>query len=205
MKMSKNQLALPHGHPSHGGIKLSILSPRRRRAEAALWRAAQAEGTSGERTEERGNQEKCASSPQPSPPSDGGEGETEELDAPLHPTSNRTHWSRRKFVSTLAQSTAVGGALGSSGLVLAATESTRGTSRPRKIAILATEVRKLSHAQHFIDRFLEGYGWEERHHHPPMNLAGPHGDQIAGNDLSPQAAPRPPLKLWTTATVAPTP
>ncbi len=202
MKMSKNQLALPHGHPSHGGIKLSILSPRRRRAEAALWRAAQAEGTSGEMTEERGNQEKCASSPQPSPPSDGGEGETEELDVPLHPTSNRTHWSRRKFVSTLAQSTAVGVALGSSGLALAATESTRRTSRPRKIAILATEVRKLSHAQHFIDRFLEGYGWEGRHHHPPMKLAGLYVDQFADNDLSRERARRHHVKLCPTVAEA---
>ncbi|HEY2952017.1 MAG TPA: c-type cytochrome domain-containing protein, partial [Verrucomicrobiae bacterium] len=71
------RLALPPAR--QGCIKLSLLSTR---------------GTSGERTvhppqccyggrEERGNQHKPASSPQPSPPSDGGEGEIEELDAAL--------------------------------------------------------------------------------------------------------------------------
>src|SRR5213594_482287 len=49
-----------------GCSKFSLLSPR---------------GTSRERTEERGNQQERASSPQPSPPSDGGEGE--ELDPAL--------------------------------------------------------------------------------------------------------------------------
>jgi hypothetical protein len=47
-----------------GCFTLFILSPR---------------GTSGERTEERGNQQQRASSPQPSPPADGGEGEIQEL------------------------------------------------------------------------------------------------------------------------------
>jgi len=56
---------------TQGCIKLSILSPR---------------GTSGERTEERGYQQKRTSSPQPSPPSDGGGGEIEELDAALDAT-----------------------------------------------------------------------------------------------------------------------
>jgi hypothetical protein len=53
-----------------GCIKLPILSPR---------------GTSGERTEEGGCsvcQLKCASSPQPSPPSDGGEGKFGSLKQP---------------------------------------------------------------------------------------------------------------------------
>src|SRR6266704_4508672 len=60
------KLSIKPRWPRQGCIKLSILSPR---------------GTSGERTEERGNQQKRTSSPQPSPPSDGGEGEIEELDA----------------------------------------------------------------------------------------------------------------------------
>src|SRR6266704_3364071 len=37
----------------------------------------------GQRTEERGSQQKGASSPRHSPPSDGGEGEIKELDADL--------------------------------------------------------------------------------------------------------------------------
>ncbi len=40
-------------------------------------------GTSGERTEERGNHERRASSPQPSPPSDGREGESQDLETAL--------------------------------------------------------------------------------------------------------------------------
>src|SRR6266540_2527427 len=53
------------------------LSPRRRRAGAALWRAAKAEGTSGERAGERGRSAK-SKPPLPGPllpPTSGGEGE----------------------------------------------------------------------------------------------------------------------------------
>lgn len=56
--------------------------------------------------------------------------------------------------------------------------------RPAEIAILATEVRKYSHAQHFIDRFLEGYGWHGAHHVPPMRLVSLYVDQFPDNDLS---------------------
>ncbi|HEY2953153.1 MAG TPA: selenocysteine-specific translation elongation factor [Verrucomicrobiae bacterium] len=56
--------------PGQGCSKLALLSPR---------------GTSGERTEERGNQPERASAPQPSPPSNGGEGEVKALDAALVP------------------------------------------------------------------------------------------------------------------------
>jgi len=66
--------------------KLAILSPR---------------GTSGERTGERGGstcQLKRASSPQPSPPSDGGEGEIQELYAAQTPPG-RVGYSIDKYVS----------------------------------------------------------------------------------------------------------
>ncbi|MFZ1757418.1 MAG: hypothetical protein WBO46_13950 [Caldilineaceae bacterium] len=53
-----------------------------------------------------------------------------------------------------------------------------------KIAIIATTVRKYAHAQHFIDRFLEGYGWDSHHHHPPMDLVSLYVDQVGENDLS---------------------
>src|SRR5690242_9927900 len=35
-----------------------------------------------------------------------------------------------------------------------------------KVALVGTVVRKLSHAQHFVDRLLEGYGWHGEHHYP---------------------------------------
>jgi hypothetical protein len=55
---------------------------------------------------------------------------------------------------------------------------------PKTIALLATEVRRHSHAQHFIDRFLEGYGWEGRWHRPEVRLASLYVDQFPENDLA---------------------
>lgn len=54
--------------------------------------------------------------------------------------------------------------------------------RPR-IAAIATEYRKYSHTQHIVDRFLEGYGWNGRHHRPPMDLVSIYVDQTPENDL----------------------
>src|SRR6185436_19267682 len=65
-------------------------------------------------------------------------------------------WTRRKFVSTLSRSA---GIVAGAPAVLGAAQS-KGSGKRKRIALLATEVRKYSHAQHFIDRFLEGYGWQ---------------------------------------------
>ena len=46
-----------------------------------------------------------------------------------------------------------------------------------KIAAIVTEYRKYSHGQHIVDRFLEGYGWNGEHHHPPMDLVSLYVDQ----------------------------
>ena len=113
----------------------------------------------------------------------------------------RSHWSRREFMAALAQSTAAGVALGSQNLALAAPQ-TKSSRRPKKIAILATEVRKLSHAQHFIDRFLEGYGWQGQHHYPPIELAGLYVDQFPQNDLSRERARRRHVKIYPTVAEA---
>ena len=51
------------------------------------------------------------------------------------------------------------------------------SARP-KIAAICTEVRKYAHAQHFLDRFLEGYGWDNRHHRPPFDLVSLYVDQV---------------------------
>src|SRR5947207_13044737 len=51
-------------------------------------------------------------------------------------------------------------------------------ARRPKVAIVATVVRKYSHAQHFVDRFLEGYGWQGEHHYPPMDLVSLYVDQF---------------------------
>src|SRR5215213_130309 len=56
-------------------------------------------------------------------------------------------------------------------------------ARP-KIAAICTTYFKYSHAQHIVDRFLEGYGWNGTHHHPEMDLVSIYIDQIRGDDVS---------------------
>src|SRR5437667_7607811 len=75
-------------------------------------------------------------------------------------------------------------------------------ARRKKIAILATEVRKLSHPQHFIDRFLEGYGWQGRYYHSPLKLAGLYVDQFPENDLSRDRARRHHVTIYPTVAEA---
>src|SRR5689334_15868461 len=52
----------------------------------------------------------------------------------------------------------------------------QGQKRPQLAAVI-TEYRKFSHGQHIVDRFLEGYGWNSAHHHPPMDLVALYCDQ----------------------------
>ena len=55
---------------------------------------------------------------------------------------------------------------------------TAAATRPRlKIAAVVTEYRRYSHAQHICDRFLIGYGWENRHHKPECDLVALYVDQ----------------------------
>lgn len=68
-----------------------------------------------------------------------------------------------------------------------------------KIAAIVTEYRKYSHAQHIVDRFLEGYGWNGAHHHPPMDLVSLYVDQRNRGDLTPDRAQRfPTMKVYPT-------
>lgn len=70
--------------------------------------------------------------------------------------------------------------------------------RPR-IAAIATVYFKYSHAQHIVDRFLEGYGWNGRHHRPPMDLVSLFVDQRGENDISADRLERfPTMKLYPT-------
>ena len=50
-------------------------------------------------------------------------------------------------------------------------------TRP-KIAALVSVYHKHAHAQHIADRFLEGYGWNGRHHRPEMDLVSLYVDQV---------------------------
>jgi hypothetical protein len=72
------------------------------------------------------------------------------------------------------------------------------SSRP-KIAAVVTTYFKYSHAQHIVDRFLDGYGWNGAHHYPPMDLVSLYVDQVGANDLSRERAARhPEMKIYPT-------
>ncbi len=98
----------------------------------------------------------------------------------------RKNWTRREFLQTLGTASFAGTvAPFRTGPVIDA-----GKIRKKRVAIIATEIRRWSHAEHFVDRFLEGYGWEGRHHYPPFQLAGLYVDQAPPGDLTPDRARR---------------
>jgi hypothetical protein len=114
----------------------------------------------------------------------------------LRQSSGSPLWTRRQFTTTTAAAMA---SLAMPPLAFAAAKDPPPRSaRRKKVALLATEVRKLSHAQHFIDRLLEGYGWQGRHHRPPMELAGLYVDQFPEGDLTPDRARRHGVKVFPT-------
>jgi hypothetical protein len=68
-----------------------------------------------------------------------------------------------------------------------------------KLAAVVTVYRKYSHAQHIVDRLLDGYGWNGTHHHPPMDLVALYVDQVGPDDLSHERAGRhPSMKIYPT-------
>ena len=103
-------------------------------------------------------------------------------------------WSRRRFLAASA------GALAASSLPLPSIPAV--TPRPKRVALIATEVRKYSHAQHFVDRFLEGYGWGGRHHRPPVDLVSLYVDQFPEGDLSRERSKRFGVKIYPTISEA---
>lgn len=66
-----------------------------------------------------------------------------------------------------------------------------------KLAAVVTVYRKYSHAQHIVDRLLDGYGWNGAYHHPPMDLVALYVDQVGNDDLSRERAHRfPAMKIY---------
>jgi hypothetical protein len=92
--------------------------------------------------------------------------------------------TRRTFLANVAKSAAVGAAFTFGAGCAHVTTAPRGNSGRKRIALIATMVRKYSHAQHFIDRFLEGYAWQGRWHHPQLDLVSLYVDQFPKDDLS---------------------
>ena len=66
----------------------------------------------------------------------------------------------------------------------------------KKIAFLGTEVRPLSHAQHFLDRFTLGYPWAGKWQQPRVEVAGIYIDQFPEGDLAKGRVKRHHLKLY---------
>ena len=96
--------------------------------------------------------------------------------------------SRRSFLVSTA---AAGAAL--------ACMPVRAAERPRKkIALIGTEVRRHSHAQHFIDRFLLGYTWVGGWRKPDVDLVSLYIDQFPEGDLARAAAKRHNVPIYPT-------
>ncbi len=57
------------------------------------------------------------------------------------------------------------------------------SARPR-LAALVTAYHKFAHGQHIVDRFLDGYGWNGRHHRPQMDIVSLYVDQHPDGDLT---------------------
>lgn len=86
--------------------------------------------------------------------------------------------TRRQFVARLGAGTA--GCLAFPAILTPGRAAGWGRKR---VAIISTVVRKHSHAQHFIDRFVEGYGWQGKHHLAGMEVAL-YVDQFPTGDLT---------------------
>jgi len=100
--------------------------------------------------------------------------------------------SRRTFLGT------VGAGVAAASLEAAAEE------RParKKLAIVTTEWRTMSHAWHMGERFLVGYPWKGQWHHPPLDVVSAYVDQTPANDLSKDRAREFGFKIHPTIAAA---
>ena len=94
--------------------------------------------------------------------------------------------TRRSFLV----STAAAAALASVPL-RAATQPAR-----KKIALIGTMVRTLSHAQHFLDRLALGYTWNGTWRRPDVDLISLYIDQFPENDLARGTAKRHNIPIY---------
>ena len=70
--------------------------------------------------------------------------------------------------------------------------------RKPKIAFLGTEVRRHSHAQHFLDRHTLGYAWRGRWQAPRIEVASVYIEQFPEGDLARGKIERHGLKAFST-------
>jgi len=74
--------------------------------------------------------------------------------------------------------------------------------RRKKIAFIGTEVRRHSHAQHFLDRLLMGYTWGGAWRRPDVDVASIYIDQFPENDLARGRAKQFGVPIYPTITEA---
>ncbi len=67
---------------------------------------------------------------------------------------------------------------------------------PKRVAFLGTEVRRHSHAQHFLDRLTLGYTWNGRWQKPRVEVASVYIEQFPEGDLGKQRIERHHLKSF---------
>ena len=99
-------------------------------------------------------------------------------------------FSRRDFLSSAAATLALPQVLSAAEADSAAAEAPTKT-----VAFLGTEVRRHSHAQHFLDRLTEGYTWGGTWQKPRVKVASVYIDQFPGGDLAHQRVEKHDLKL----------
>ena len=68
----------------------------------------------------------------------------------------------------------------------------------KRIALLGTEVRQHSHAQHFLDRLALGYTWAGQWQEPRLEIASVYIDQFPDEDLGRQRIARYQLRQFPT-------
>src|SRR6266850_3128180 len=100
----------------------------------------------------------------------------------------KSHLSRRSFLISTA--TAAAG--------LACMPIHAAERRRKKIAFIGTEVRNLSHPQHFLDRLAMGYTWAGGWRPPAVDIASLYIDQFPENDLARSRAQRYGLRIYPT-------
>ena len=97
------------------------------------------------------------------------------------------HYSRRQIMSLVP------------GAIVLGNQATGAARRRPKLAALTTIYFKYSHSQHIVDRFLEGYGWQGKHHQPDFDVVSLYVEQVGDNDLSRERVKRyPQMKPYPT-------
>ncbi len=87
----------------------------------------------------------------------------------------------------------------SAALMLAPAFAQARAGEPRKkVAFIGTEVKTLSHAQHFLDRMTLGYNWVGKWIAPRVDVASVYIDQFPANDLAKERVARHKLRLFPT-------